>query len=254
LIAASESLPHDERQRALLEEARGALSSVADLAELQAANDPGNFRVLFNLVDLVQHLCHCLMELGRRAEATSAFRRLVSVQKALRPRQLIDSGTAEQILRETARTVLAISTCSAHDATSRPEDLVRATFDEMELKPQSEAELGWYVTLAESETAARMRRTGQQEDAKKLVSQMVKYSRELTTRSPQDPLAHLALSEVYVQVAKNAYRYKDANPEQALRHALDSAERALALDPANSKAKGIVTDRRGRLEKLRSGK
>jgi hypothetical protein len=78
---------------------------------------------------------------------------------------------------------------------------------------------------------------------------MARYARDLVARYPKDSLAHLAMSEAYVQVAKNAWRYHDANPEQALQQALESAERAVALDPETRGLKRSLPTAEGGWEK-----
>jgi hypothetical protein len=236
----------------LLHEARATLMSVRELTEIAAANDPGNVTALLAFGHVNQQLCHCLVQLGRHEEASSVFRRFVAVQKSLHPRQSIEPGAADDFWREVAKTVLTMWTVWGAKQTSFPEDILRATLSEMHFQPQSEGHLGWCVILAEGDLAARMRRTGQNADAKEQVTQMIDYGRALVARCPNDPLAYLALSEAQIHFAKNAIRYEPAKRETALRQALDSAERAIAIDPANPKAQAAVADRRRRLTQFRA--
>jgi hypothetical protein len=215
-------------------------------------NDPGNVNALRAVGLLHRQLCHCLVELGRRDESVPIFRRLVSLQKSLQPRQAIDPGAADDFWRESATIALTMRTVLGDEQSSSSEAFVRSTLNEMHYKPQSEGEFGYVVILAEGDLAARMRRTERQADAKQQVAQMMNYARALVARCPNDPLAYLALSEAQIHVAKNAVRYDTAKQETALRQALDSAERALAINPANSKAQSAVADRRRRLERIKA--
>jgi hypothetical protein len=146
-----------------------------------------------------------------------------------------------------AKTALTMRASVDAQQTSSPEDFVRAKLSEMNYKPQSEGEFGYVLILAEGDLAARLRRTQQQADAKRQVAQMMTYARALVARCPNDPLAYLALSEAQIHVAKNAVRYEPAKQETALRQALDSAERTLAINPANPRAQSAVADGRRRL-------
>jgi hypothetical protein len=77
------------------------------------------------------------------------------------------------------------------------------------------------------------------------------FARLLVERAPSHPLAHLALSEAYIQLNKNAWRTGDrAAIERYLRLSLDAARHATVLDPNNEIARYLVEERLRRLKDL----
>jgi hypothetical protein len=249
-MADSEAAPGN--RPALLDEARGALSSVVEIAELAAIRDPHNVGILQVFGRVSQLLCYTLVELGRIDEASSVFHRLVKAQKHVEPLQAMEPGLMGDFWRETAQAALMMRPLLNDKRTLSPEDFLRGIVKDMPYALKSDGEFGWYLIIAEGELAARARRLRRPDEARRFVAHMTEYARALVARSPSDLFAHLAMSEALDQEAKNAMRYGGRNPDQALQHALNSAERALAVDPANGKAQAIVTDRRWRLEKWRA--
>ena len=80
---------------------------------------------------------------------------------------------------------------------------------------------------------------------------MIAYARLLVARYPDDSAAHLAMSDAYVQVYKNAWRDNDRVAiERNLRRALDEARQALALDSTSSHATRTVAEYERRLQGL----
>jgi tetratricopeptide (TPR) repeat protein len=249
LVDAAERIPSDARRTAFLDEARAALTSVLEVAAERVATDPQNIDTLYMFAHVNQTLCYCLVQLGLLDDANEVFRRLVSAQKSLNPRQGSDPGVTTDFWREITRTILTVSPFSAGAQSSA--DFVRSKLKEMGFQPQSEGEFGLSTILAEGDLAALMRRLGKETDAKRQVAQIVKYANELVARYPGDSFAYLALSQARIQVFKNAERYQDANSKTALRQALDAAEKATALNPGNATAQDALTDCRRRLETAR---
>ena len=217
LIPPADRIPSDEKRRALLDEASVALTSVAEVAELTAVTDPGNIDALYTFGHLHHKLCYCLVQLGERDEAVAVSQRLVSVVKSLQTRHAANPGAASDFWREMAKT-MAMMRPILHTEQA-PADFIRTSLQEMGFHAHSEGELGWCVTLAEGDLAAQMRRLEQRADAKQQVAHMVNYANELVARYPGDLFAHLALSKAQIHVFKNALRYKDGNPQTALRTA-----------------------------------
>jgi hypothetical protein len=72
--------------------------------------------------------------------------------------------------------------------------------------------------------------------------------------TPGQAAPYMLLSDGYVQRAKNAYQEDDKpTSERWERKALDAAMHAATLDPENDEARGLVKNRRTRLQKLASG-
>lgn len=77
------------------------------------------------------------------------------------------------------------------------------------------------------------------------------FARLLVSTHPDQPAAHLALSQAFVQFAKNAWQINDrAAIERNWKLALDEARQALVLYPQNINARREVADLERRLHDL----
>jgi tetratricopeptide (TPR) repeat protein len=102
---------------------------------------------------------------------------------------------------------------------------------------------------------ARQRQMGPIDEARRSTERMYAFARLLVTRYPDRAAAHLALSESYKQIAKNAWQTKDrVAVERNWKRAIDAARRALVLDPLNVRAGSEVTDLQKRLDQLLASK
>ena len=220
LIASADFVRSNDERMALFNEARLALNRVTSVAEIAASSDRGNVDAFLGFAHVNQSLCLCLVQLGFRQEAISVFQRLIAVQKSVQPRPSIDPCAADDYWRRMANAALTMKTLLDARQTSSPEDFVRTKLSEMNFEPKSEGHLGWCVIAAQVDLAIRMRRQEKREEANMLVAHMREYAGDLVARFPDDPLAHLAMYEAQIQIAKNAVRYKDAMPEPALRRRL----------------------------------
>jgi hypothetical protein len=114
-------------------------------------------------------------------------------------------------------------------------------------------EVAWALVLTEGAEAALCRRTNRLDRARDIVSGLEEFARQVVAQYPQDPFAHLAMSEAHCQISKNASRTAGpAEVEDASRRALDCARRALALDPRNADAQRAAVDRQRRFASLQT--
>ncbi len=155
LIVAADFVPSDEKRRALLNEASGTLAAVVSGAESAVVNNLGNVRTLVQFGIVHQQLCHCLVQLGRREEAISAFRHMVSVQRTL-PMGSTEPVAADIYWREVAKAVITMRATLDHQQSFTPDEFLRAHLSEMQFKPTSGGHLGWLVVVAEAELVIRM--------------------------------------------------------------------------------------------------
>jgi serine/threonine protein kinase len=89
--------------------------------------------------------------------------------------------------------------------------------------------------------ASNQRHCGKLDEARRTADRMLALGRLLVARHPDQPAAHLALSEAYTQVYKNAYQTDDrAAIEQNMKLALDAALQAQALDPNDERVRFLV--------------
>ena len=96
----------------------------------------------------------------------------------------------------------------------------------------SEYAAGYELSLMLGIVAAEQRHAVRLGEAWQTVDRNLAVGRLLVTRYPNQPLAHLALAEAYVQAYKNAWHPMDRVAiEKNLELALDAALQALALDP-----------------------
>jgi tetratricopeptide (TPR) repeat protein len=102
---------------------------------------------------------------------------------------------------------------------------------------------------------ACQRRIGRIDEARRSTERMYAFARLLVTRFPGGTGAHLALSESYKQMAKNAWRTDDrVAVGRNWKLAIDAARRALALDPLNTRAGSESTDLQERLDRFLASK
>jgi hypothetical protein len=102
---------------------------------------------------------------------------------------------------------------------------------------------------------AHQRHMGRIDEARRSTERMYAFARLLVTRYPGGAAAHLAMSQSYKQMAKNAWRTHDlVAVERNWKLAIDADRRALALDPENIRAFSDVTDLQNRLDQLLASK
>jgi tetratricopeptide (TPR) repeat protein len=117
--------------------------------------------------------------------------------------------------------------------------------------PYLKAESGYFFIDLLVKMAAERRRSGHLDDARRSADRMLAVARFLVARYPDQTGAHLALSEAYVQLHKNAWRSEDrAAVLRYLRLSIDAAKQALVLDPDNAIARNRSVDLRRRLDKM----
>jgi hypothetical protein len=114
-----------------------------------------------------------------------------------------------------------------------------------------ESAAGFEFVLEMAEIASRQRQSGRLDDARHTADRIHAFANQLRNRYPDQSYAHLALGEAFSQLQKNAWKMEDrASVESNLKLALEAAERALALDPKNEKARIEAEHRRGKLRDL----
>ena len=102
---------------------------------------------------------------------------------------------------------------------------------------------------------AGQRRMGRIDEARRSTERMCAFARLLLTRYPDRAATHLALSESYKHIVKNAWQTEDrAAVEQNWKLAFDAARRALVIDPLNTRAGSEVTELQRRLDLLLESK
>jgi eukaryotic-like serine/threonine-protein kinase len=110
--------------------------------------------------------------------------------------------------------------------------------------------IGWRMRDFSHETLAWQRRVGKLGDARRGADRALALAHRLTQTYPDQAAAYMILSDGYVQRAKIAYRVDDEPVIGWEQKALDAANRAATLDPENYEARGIIENRRARLNKL----
>jgi hypothetical protein len=99
--------------------------------------------------------------------------------------------------------------------------------------------------------AAEKRRSGGLAEAQATVDRSLAFGRLLVERDAEQPAAHLVLSEAYYHQSKIAWRVPDrVAVERNLRLALESAQRALVLDPNDAEARFVAGEKQRRLVRL----
>ena len=117
--------------------------------------------------------------------------------------------------------------------------------------PVDEADSSYGLIGHMGELAALHRRTGALDEASRVAERMLALGRLLVEHNPNRPMAHIGLSEAYIQINKNAWQTHDrAAIGKNLRLSLDAALRALVLDPNNEIARYFVEHRQRRLNDL----
>jgi len=257
LLESAESLPPGNQRQVMLDEAHKTLTSVADSVEIRALRDPENPVRIEHLAVFYQYLGRVLMSLGRRQDAIAGLQRYVLLEKALDPGRGPHSKAFAGVCKPLAMLArIAITPPDASESYPRSPalwDSARFMASTIGISSTSLAAVGWGLVVSEGEEAALCRRTNRQDRAREIVNGLEEFASQLVAKYPEDPFAHLAMSESYNQIAKNACR--DAGPAEvkdALRQALDSARRALALDPRNEDANRAVVDRQRRFAALQT--
>jgi eukaryotic-like serine/threonine-protein kinase len=99
--------------------------------------------------------------------------------------------------------------------------------------------------------AARLRKSGNVEEARLVAERMLALGNYFVESHPDQPASHLALSDAYAQMYKNAYRVDDYRAiEGNMKLAYDAARRAASLDPESERARVAVDDLRRKLVEL----
>jgi eukaryotic-like serine/threonine-protein kinase len=97
----------------------------------------------------------------------------------------------------------------------------------------------------------RLRRLRHLDGARLVTDRMLALARHLVVSHPDQPNSHLALSQAYRQMYKNAYDSDDQSAVEAnMRFARDAAEAALRLAPGNEIVRQEVEDLGRRLAEL----
>ncbi len=119
--------------------------------------------------------------------------------------------------------------------------------------PSEEAEAGYALITYLFKMAAAQRHDGKREDARRTADRMLSLGRLLVERRPSQPASHIAISEAYMQLSKNAWRFDDqAAVERNLKLAVDATQHALALDPGDEHARFLFEQRQQRLNALQA--
>ena len=129
--------------------------------------------------------------------------------------------------------------------------MVRSACEVLGIREPLVAEIDWIV-LGYAQVAAKTHRSeGDLQKAKKDADRVFAYARLLLARYPDRSASHLAMSDAYSQICKNAWRDDDRVAIQRnLKLALDEARRALSLDSTNARAAHYVPEYERRLREL----
>jgi eukaryotic-like serine/threonine-protein kinase len=127
---------------------------------------------------------------------------------------------------------------------------IRATIHS-DIDPSQESDVGYGLVFHLGGVVAEHRRYGRLEEAVRTADCILALARLLVERNPDQPSAHLGLSEAYIQINKNAWRTGDrAAIERNLTLSLDAARHATVLDPNHEVARYLVEQRLRRLKDL----
>jgi tetratricopeptide (TPR) repeat protein len=120
-----------------------------------------------------------------------------------------------------------------------------------DITPAQESQAGYMLIILLGVMAAEQRHCGQLGEARRTADRMLALGRLLVERHASHPTAHLALSEAYIQINKNAWQIEDRVAiERNLRLSLDAALQAQVLDPNNEHARFKVDGLQRRLKDL----
>ena len=115
-----------------------------------------------------------------------------------------------------------------------------------------EAEVGYELVRHLGAKAAAQRRSRNRAEAQHIVDRLVDFARLLVLRYPERPASHLAVSDAYSQLCKNAWMVGDRTAiEQNLVLASKAALQATVLDPKNDGARRVAETFQQRLADLR---
>ena len=112
------------------------------------------------------------------------------------------------------------------------------------------------LRLRGEHTAARQRRLGRFDDARRTAAMMLTLGEELVRQRPADADSYKFLAEAYNQIAKNAYKVKGDNRaavERSLASAVAAIRRASELAPQREDLLLYLSDKSVRLADLRAG-
>jgi hypothetical protein len=102
------------------------------------------------------------------------------------------------------------------------------------------------------EEAAEQRKQGRLGDARSIAARLMVLARRLVREYPESANAYRVLSEAYNQIRKNAIRSRDDKlVEQANVQAIETAQRALSLDPDRIETRrhlDILTERLAKIK------
>jgi hypothetical protein len=123
------------------------------------------------------------------------------------------------------------------------------------LVPAVEPEAECRLNMELGRLAAEQRHCGRLGEARKTADRMLALGHLLVSRHRDHPAGHLALSDAYTQLYKNAYQTDDmAAVERNMRLSLDAALRAQALDPYDELVRARVVRRQRGLNDLQNPK
>lgn len=138
----------------------------------------------------------------------------------------------------------------ARDWAERAAQAIRATAH-AGLGSAQECQVGSRLVDFMYKLAVDQRHRGNLGAAGRTADRMFAFARLLVARHPDQPAAHLALSQAHSQFYKNAWRVEDrVAVERYLRLALGAALRAQTLDPSSELTLSTVDRLQGRLEDL----
>ena len=99
-------------------------------------------------------------------------------------------------------------------------------------------------------TLGWQRRAGITKDDRRISDRLITLAQRLEQLHPDQTAAHLLLSEAYIQRAKDAFREEGEPVIGWVQLALQAANQAATIDPANHHVQTLITYCHTRLNKL----